>query len=139
MFLIISLGAIGERAPQGFAPIAIGLGLTLIHLVSIPVTNTSVNPARSTVVALFVAGSEGGQLDNFGPSGWHRLLAHCLAPSLVQSTELNWRRDRADLYPAEELRTRADVIGPMSLAPSTVAQIAPRLSVGALGSIASDC
>jgi aquaporin Z len=56
MFLIIILGATDERAPQGFAPIAIGLGLTLIHLVSIPVTNTSVNPARSTGVALYVGG-----------------------------------------------------------------------------------
>jgi len=54
MFLIIILGATDTRAPQGFAPIAIGLGLTLIHLISIPVTNTSVNPARSTGVALFV-------------------------------------------------------------------------------------
>lgn len=54
MFLIIILGATDKRAPQGFAPIAIGLGLTLIHLISIPVTNTSVNPARSTGVALFV-------------------------------------------------------------------------------------
>ncbi len=52
-FLIIILGATGKLAPAGFAPIAIGLGLTLIHLISIPVTNTSVNPARSTAVALF--------------------------------------------------------------------------------------
>ncbi len=56
MFLIIILGATDKRAPAGFAPIAIGLGLTLIHLISIPVTNTSVNPARSTGVALFVGG-----------------------------------------------------------------------------------
>jgi aquaporin Z len=56
MFLVIILGATDERAPKGFAPIAIGLGLTLIHLVSIPVTNTSVNPARSTGVALFAGG-----------------------------------------------------------------------------------
>ena len=56
MFLLIILGATDKRAPQGLAPIAIGLGLTLIHLVSIPVTNTSVNPARSTGVALFVGG-----------------------------------------------------------------------------------
>ena len=56
MFLIIILGATDERAPKGFAPIAIGLGLTLIHLISIPVTNTSVNPARSTGVAVFVGG-----------------------------------------------------------------------------------
>lgn len=54
MFLVIILGATDARAPKGFAPIAIGLGLTLIHLISIPVTNTSVNPARSTGVALFV-------------------------------------------------------------------------------------
>lgn len=54
MFLIIIMGATDERAPQGFAPIAIGLGLTLIHLISIPVTNTSVNPARSTAVAVYV-------------------------------------------------------------------------------------
>ena len=54
MFLIVILGATDERAPKGFAPIAIGLGLTLIHLISIPVTNTSVNPARSTAPALFV-------------------------------------------------------------------------------------
>lgn len=56
MFLIIILGATDARAPQGFAPIAIGLGLTLIHLISIPVTNTSVNPARSTGVAIYVGG-----------------------------------------------------------------------------------
>lgn len=55
-FLIIILGATHGRAPKGFAPIAIGFGLTLIHLISIPVTNTSVNPARSTGPALFVGG-----------------------------------------------------------------------------------
>ena len=55
-FLMIILGATDKRAPAGFAPTAIGLGLTLIHLISIPVTNTSVNPARSTGVALFVGG-----------------------------------------------------------------------------------
>ena len=54
MFLLVILGATDSRAPAGFAPIAIGLCLTLIHLISIPVTNTSVNPARSTGVALFV-------------------------------------------------------------------------------------
>lgn len=54
MFLIVIMGATDERAPQGFAPIAIGLCLTLIHLISIPVTNTSVNPARSTAVAVYV-------------------------------------------------------------------------------------
>jgi aquaporin Z len=54
MFLIVIMGSTDKRAPQGFAPISIGLCLTLIHLISIPVTNTSVNPARSTGVALFV-------------------------------------------------------------------------------------
>ena len=54
MFVLIILGSTDERPPHGFAPIAIGLGLTLIHLISIPVTNTSVNPARSTGVAVFV-------------------------------------------------------------------------------------
>jgi aquaporin Z len=62
MFLLIILGATDKRAPQGFAPIAIGLGLTLIHLISIPVTNTSVNPARSTGVAVFVGDWALGQL-----------------------------------------------------------------------------
>ena len=55
-FLMVILGSTDERAPSGFAPIAIGLALTLIHLVGIPVTNTSVNPARSTGPALFVGG-----------------------------------------------------------------------------------
>ena len=61
-FLIIILGSTNERAPKGFAPIAIGLGLTLIHLISIPITNTSVNPARSTSQALFAEGAYMGQL-----------------------------------------------------------------------------
>ncbi len=56
MFLIVILGATGQKVPAGFAPIAIGLALTLIHLISIPVTNTSVNPARSTAVAIFTGG-----------------------------------------------------------------------------------
>jgi aquaporin Z len=54
MFLLVIMGATDKRAPQGFAPMAIGLCLTLIHLISIPVTNTSVNPARSTAVAVYV-------------------------------------------------------------------------------------
>ncbi|QRM55985.1 aquaporin Z [Sinorhizobium sp. BG8] len=62
MFIFIILGATSGRVPAGFAPIAIGLALTLIHLVSIPVTNTSVNPARSTGVALFVGDWALGQL-----------------------------------------------------------------------------
>jgi aquaporin Z len=62
MFLLIILGATDRRAPQGLAPIAIGLALTLIHLISIPVTNTSVNPARSSGPAVFVGGWALGQL-----------------------------------------------------------------------------
>jgi aquaporin Z len=62
MFLIIILGATDERAPKGLAPVAIGLGLTLIHLISIPVTATSVNPARSTGPAVIVGGWALGQL-----------------------------------------------------------------------------
>ncbi|WP_182016274.1 aquaporin Z [Vibrio alginolyticus] len=62
MFLIVIMGATDKRAPQGFAPIAIGLCLTLIHLISIPVTNTSVNPARSTAVAVYVGDWAASQL-----------------------------------------------------------------------------
>jgi aquaporin Z len=61
-FLLVILGSTEPRVPAGFAPIAIGLSLTLIHLISIPVTNTSVNPARSTGPALFVGGWALGQL-----------------------------------------------------------------------------
>ncbi len=84
MFLIVILGATDPRAPQGFAPIAIGLALTLIHLISIPVTNTSVNPARSTGVALYVGGWAVAQLWLFWVApiagallgaGIHRFLA----------------------------------------------------------------
>jgi len=62
MFLVIILGSTHGRAPSGFAPIAIGLGLTLIHLIGIPITNLSVNPARSTGTALFVQGWAMAQL-----------------------------------------------------------------------------
>lgn len=61
-FLLIILGATDKRVPAGFAPIAIGFALTLIHLISIPVTNTSVNPARSTAVAVYVGDWALGQL-----------------------------------------------------------------------------
>ena len=62
LFLVVIMGATHGRAPAGFAPIAIGLALTLIHLISIPVTNTSVNPARSTAVAVFAGSGAMGQL-----------------------------------------------------------------------------
>ena len=79
MFLLIILGATDKRAPQGFAPIAIGLGLTLIHLISIPVTNTSVNPARSTGVALFAGDWAIGQLWLF----WVAPIAGAIIGALI--------------------------------------------------------
>ncbi|MEQ1887198.1 MAG: aquaporin Z [Bryobacteraceae bacterium] len=82
MFLLIILGATDRRAPQGFAPIAIGLGLTLIHLISIPVTNTSVNPARSTGPALFVGGWAIEQLWLF----WVAPIAGAVLAGVVYST-----------------------------------------------------
>jgi aquaporin Z len=78
-FLVVILGSTHTRAPKGFAPIAIGLALTLIHLVSIPVTNTSVNPARSTGPALFAGGWALGQLWLF----WVAPLAGGLLGGLV--------------------------------------------------------
>jgi aquaporin Z len=89
-FLIIILGATSRLAPSGFAPIAIGLGLTLIHLVSIPVTNTSVNPARSTAVAFFAENGALGQLWLF----WLAPLAGAAIGALL------WR----SLLPEGELR-----------------------------------
>jgi aquaporin Z len=80
MFLIVILGATSERAPKGFAPIAIGLALTLIHLISIPVTNTSVNPARSTAVAIFQGSWALGQLWAF----WVAPIAGAVLAGLVQ-------------------------------------------------------
>jgi aquaporin Z len=79
MFLLIILGATDTRAPQGFAPVAIGLGLTLIHLISIPVTATSVNPARSTGTALFVGGWAVAQLWLF----WVAPIAGAVAGAMV--------------------------------------------------------
>ncbi len=93
MFVLIILGSTDGRAPQGFAPIAIGLGLTLIHLISIPVTNTSVNPARSTAVALFVGDWAIGQLWLFWVApiigavfgaGAYRLVGH---PALTRTAD----------------------------------------------------
>ena len=81
-FLLVILGATSERAPKGFAPIAIGLGLTLIHLISIPVTNTSVNPARSTGPALFAGGWAIAQLWLF----WVAPLAGAACAGLLH----NW-------------------------------------------------
>jgi len=79
MFLLVILGATDKRAPQGFAPIAIGLCLTLIHLISIPVTGTSVNPARSTGVAFFAGGWAISQLWLF----WVAPIIGCLLGASV--------------------------------------------------------
>jgi len=81
-FLVIILGATHPKAPAGFAPIAIGLGLTLIHLISIPVTNTSVNPARSTSQALFAGGPYIAQL-------WLFWIAPLIGAALAGVT-YNW-------------------------------------------------
>ena len=82
LFLIIILGSTDGRAPKGFAPIAIGLGLTLIHLISIPVTNTSVNPARSTGPACLWAA---GHCSSSGCSRWRRLPAPSRRPRVSRS------------------------------------------------------
>lgn len=79
IFLLVILGATDDRAPKGFAGLAIGLSLTLIHLISIPVTNTSVNPARSTSQALFVGGEAVGQLWLF----WVAPIADAILAGLV--------------------------------------------------------
>jgi aquaporin Z len=79
MFLVVILGVTHKNAPAGFAPLAIGLALTLIHLISIPVTNTSVNPARSTAVALFADGWAIQQLWLF----WLAPIAGGLAGAII--------------------------------------------------------
>lgn len=84
-FLIIILGATGKGVPAGFAPVAIGLALTLIHLISIPVTNTSVNPARSTAVAVFVGGWALQQLWLF----WVAPIVGGILGALVHKSLLN--------------------------------------------------
>ena len=89
-FLLIILGATSGRAPAGFAPIAIGLGLTLIHLISIPVTNTSVNPARSTAVAVFAETGALGQL-------WLFWLAPLLGAAAGAAIWVGLLSDRADV------------------------------------------
>jgi aquaporin Z len=92
MFLIVILGATHARAPVGFAGIAIGLALTLIHLISIPDTNTSVNPASSTGPALFVGGWAVAQLWAF----WVAPIVGAIAAVLVHRTLLE-ARDEPDI------------------------------------------
>ena len=99
MFLMIILGATDRRAPAGFAPIAIGLGLTLIHLIGIPVTNLSVNPARSTGPAVFVGGWALQELWLF----WLAPLAGAVAAGIVYPA--------LAAEPAEETRRAAAAAG----------------------------
>jgi aquaporin Z len=110
-FLLIILGATAKRAPAGFAPIAIGLGLTLIHLISIPVTNTSVNPARSTGPALLVGGWALAQLWMF----WVAPIAGAVAGGVLHSW-LSAEDDAADRVEAARL---AAITPGESLAPAT--------------------
>jgi aquaporin Z len=96
MFLMIIMGATDRRAPQGFAPIAIGLGLTLIHLVGIPVTNLSVNPARSTGPALFVGGWALQQLWLFWVAPiLGAALAGVTYPAIAEEPEVKMERHTA--------------------------------------------
>jgi len=95
-FLIVILGATDARAPQGLAPIAIGLALTLIHLVSIPVTNTSVNPARSTGPALFVGGWAIKQLWLF----WIAPLVGAVVAGVAHRLLLSETREETAVEPA---------------------------------------
>jgi aquaporin Z len=110
-FLLIILGATAKRAPAGFAPIAIGLGLTLIHLISIPVTNTSVNPARSTGPALLVGDWALAQLWLF----WVAPIVGAVAGGLLHSW-LSAEDDAADRAEAARL---AAVAPREPLAPTT--------------------
>jgi aquaporin Z len=98
LFLFIILGSTHGRAPVGFAPIAIGLGLTLIHLISIPVTNTSVNPARSTGPALFAGGEYIGQLWLF----W----AAPLIGAAIGGVLARWMYEPADIIETEVVEER---------------------------------
>lgn len=98
IFLYVILGATDTRAPRGFAPLAIGLSLTLIHLVSIPVSNTSVNPARSTGPALFAGGEAVGQLWLF----WLAPLAGALIAGATYALLLGKTEEPAPLSVATE-------------------------------------
>lgn len=112
-FLLVILGATAARAPAGFAPIAIGLGLTLIHLISIPVTNTSVNPARSTGPAFVLGGLALQQLWLF----WVAPIAGAVAGGLVH----RWlgAEEALDIADREAAARRAAALPGEALAPAT--------------------
>lgn len=99
VFLFVIMGATDEKAPKGFAPIAIGLCLTLIHLISIPVTNTSVNPARSTAVALFVGGWAIQQLWLFWVAP---IVGACLGSVIYTKIACDKKAEPAKEEPAKE-------------------------------------
>ena len=104
MFLVIIMGATHVRAPAGFAPIAIGLALTLIHLIAIPVTNTSVNPARSTAVAVFAGSGAMGQL-------WLFWLAPIIGGLAGGGLTAGSARSRADPAPRHERTAGLPTVG----------------------------
>ena len=104
-FLLIIMGSTDRRAPQGFAPIAIGLGLTLIHLIGIPVTNLSVNPARSTGPAIFVGGWAVGQLWLF----WVAPILGAAIGGIVYSALFGETSTASELYAKERLKEESAV------------------------------
>lgn len=104
-FLMVVLGATDIRSPRGFGPLAIGLSLTLIHLVSIPISNTSVNPARSTAVAFFNGEGAPGQLWVF----WVAPLVGGLIGGLIYPLLFERRKAAADETPVETTHRAADV------------------------------
>lgn len=110
IFVYIILGATDSRAPEGFAPLAIGLGLTLIHLIMIPVSNTSVNPARSTAVAFFNGNGAPGQL-------WAFWLAPIVGAAIAGATfQLVTGVDRRDMDISGEIDP-SDVVVPDGVDP----------------------
>ncbi len=115
MFVIVVLGSTDTIAPKGFAPIAVGLALTLIHLVSIPVTNTSVNPARSTGTALFEGGWALAQLWLFWVAP---LVGGAIAGYAYPALMRERPSARMPAPPAAEPRER-EVSGPREPLPTT--------------------
>jgi aquaporin Z len=106
-FLLIIMGSTDKRAPQGFAPIAIGLGLTLINLIGIPVTNLSVNPARSTGPAIFVGGWAMGQLWLF----WVAPILGAAIGGIVYSALFGETSTAGELATKERLKAKSAVVG----------------------------
>ena len=106
-FLLIIMGSTDKRAPQGFAPIAIGLGLTLIHLIGIPVTNLSVNPARSTGPAIFVGGWAIGQLWLF----WVAPILGAAIGGIVYTTLFGESYTASELAAKDRLKEESVVAG----------------------------